>query len=85
MAITVHAVAVIRSRRQKIHLSAFVMTEPRHEMLDYMSALALYMGGLAFRTLHHQYADVSILCFLGLLATSKGQSIRDNSPTASVC
>lgn len=52
MAITLHAVALIRSRRQKVYLSAFVMTEPRHEMLDYTSALALYMGGLAFRIFH---------------------------------
>ena len=38
------------SKKQKTLLRGYKMTEERHNKLDYMLAMSLYIGGLAFRT-----------------------------------
>ena len=38
------------SKKQKTLLRGYKMTKERHNKLDYMSAMSLYIGGLAFRT-----------------------------------
>ncbi len=47
-----HVTVIARnpSKKQRTLLGGYKMTDEKHDELDYMSAMALYMGGLAFRT-----------------------------------